>query len=228
MKKAIIFLFIMYPMVGFAQVNIYINGIAGSYQMNDMKSLQKEIKSQFIENTIPIGATYKFPMSLQGEFKIEYESEQLFTYGGFINYAMTKGRLFYGDYSGRTTANQNINRIVIGAIGTIKLNELWSYYSKLGINLSSLNLAFDTHVDSMSELQKIGFNSRGLCFEPGFALNIATTSLILQFTGGYELNIQGLTKFAQNSDAYLLVDGRKAYLNWSGFRIGMGIGFTIN
>jgi hypothetical protein len=217
---------IFVPIASLAQVNVYLNGTVGTYAMGDLKSLMENIETQFYQRfDIPLNRTSNFPLSLQGEAKFEIENEY-HTYGGYINYAMTKGRSFYGDYSGETFVDQIVRRVVMGSVGGIKLDNTFCLYGKLGLNMSFMNITSGIALTGIDpETEKLGFNSTGISIEPGFSWTKKHKQFLWQLTLGYEINFQGKSMYNEDSNAYLKNGEEEVKMNWSGIRLGIGMGF---
>src|SRR5688572_22721244 len=108
-----ILLLVLCATTAMAQDNVHVRAIYGTYQMRDLQEFQGELAKDFQNNSMPVKITSTFPASLQVEAGMDFPTE-FHTFGFFVNYAITQGRLHYGDYSGETFAEQNLNRFLLG------------------------------------------------------------------------------------------------------------------
>jgi hypothetical protein len=216
---------------GLAQKSVYVRAVFGTYRMNDMKEFQDELLKDFENNSMPVKITSAFPSSLQVEAGMDFPLENC-TLGFLMNYAITSGRLHYGDYSGETFAEQNLNRILIGFKASTSIAKNLDVYAKVGVGLSSLNLNFETHINgaSSSEKEEVKFKALGLSLEPGVIWQLPYRRFLFSISGGYEINHNGKTKFEElGGDAYLINNNNKpVHLNWSGVRFSTGIAYVLS
>jgi hypothetical protein len=225
-------LIILLPELLLGQRQIYLKSIVGQYTMGDLKQFQDDLISQYNAQGIPLKRELGFPPSVQVEFGVDgvIGRKKANTIGGFANYAITKGQLGYSDYSGETSAAQSLSRFIIGVKSSQSLGHGFSLYAKAGFNYSILSLHFSTNLYSppsaTSKDEK--FHSLGFIFEPGVDWKYKIKNFFLLAQAGYEVNVQGKTLLDSNTNLYLLTNaGDKVIIDWSGFRLGLGIGFTI-
>lgn len=216
------------PALGFGQDIIYFNTIAGTYQMEDLKAFQDELQEDFELDGFPLVGVRNFPASLQWELGVTREEGEI-TYGGFLNYALTEGKLHYSDYSGEVSAELQVLRIMLGGRAAKRFHKDFQAYAKLGINRSQMNLLSSLTLKGGEEqVERMGFYAFGLNLEPGIAWDYSFKNLVFSVSGGYELGLQSKTFFDEYDNAYL-THGREepVILNWSGFRLGVGVGVRL-
>jgi hypothetical protein len=229
MKRLILVLFLL-PITCVAQSEFYIQGIIGQYSMMEMKKFQDELNNDIVSSNISTKIVTDFPMSLQIEAGCDKIYEDNYSLGGYLNYAFTKGRIHYADYSGEIYSNQNVSRILLGGKAAKNLQSGFELYGKLGLNYSMLQLEFVTNIyGAESKFNAFEFYSLGINIEPGISWSYSYKKLLISLQAGYELNLQGKTIFRDNKDAYLLnQDGDKVIINWSGMRLGLGLAYKLN
>jgi hypothetical protein len=214
----------------FAQENIYIRAVYGTYQMQDLKDFQEEMLSDFQNNLIPVKIVSAFPASLQVEAGMDFPTKR-YTFGFLANYAVTSGKLHYSDYSGETFAEQNLNRISIGVKGSTPIARYLDLYAKVSGGLSSLNLNFETHINggSSDAKEEISFKAIGVSVEPGMIYQVPFRNFLFSVSGGYEFNFNGKTKFEElGADTYLVNDNNEPVsIDWSGMRLSVGVAFVL-
>jgi hypothetical protein len=229
MKRSIVILLLHFPFVCLAQKSIYMKAVAGNYWMGDMKGFLDELRKDFV---LPTKTVNNFSMSVQGEVGLDYKIVNRFldeyTVGGFLNYAITRGRANYTDYSGSADLYNDLWRIQIGARGLHPINEQFSIYGKVGLCLSSLKIrsAVALH-GSGSESDEVSFDAYGFTLEPGIQWRKTVyRKIILMGNFGYELNVNSKTNY--DGDSWLIdTNDDPVRLDWSGFRLGVGVGLSL-
>lgn len=211
--------------------NFYINSVVGQYAMSDLRSIQDDELNQYIQATqVQVKKELSFPLSLQIELGGNYNLDSKNGLGVFFNYGLTKGQLGYKDFSGEVLSTQSVWRYSMGVKYFRILTKHFSLYSKFSYVRSDLNLSNQvTALGAILSSTKIDFYSKGYSIEPGFAVSYTLWKRIsAQLVGGYEFNFQGKTFWNDDSNYYLLTgSGNKATIDWSGYRIGLGIIYSI-
>jgi len=231
MMRIIVLIFLLTPAVSPAQPYLYAKAVVGNYFMHDMKELQKKFKTEMEYRNIPAKITSAFPVSLQGEMGVNFTLhnallEQYFL-GGYINYTLTEGRVNYSDYSGSIELAQELVRVGIGAKITYPIKKNLYAYSKMGINISALNLKAKTKIHNAGESSDSeDFTARSINFEPGIQWSKDVRRFRFSASGGYEINYNGK---ATNADGnYMLNDpGDPLFITWGGFRLGGAVEFRF-
>lgn len=198
----------------------------GQYKMNDLKTIQNY---KLLELGMPAQFTENFPWTLQysGEFAMEYTKFSM----GFSYFFRTSGsRISYGDYSG--VINMDITAICNGFGPTIKL----FFYKDAKITIGpgmQIPIMFSRiteknysrileNIQSYSE--KTYSLSMGLFPSLEAEYNFGRFNLGLKI--GYLIDSKGRVMHSNDWTIYL---GNKEYLttDWSGFNVGLRIGYTL-
>jgi len=234
MKEIYVFFALLLPAQAIGQTQTYVNAIVGTYAMNDMKKFQDDLINQYQKIGIDAKRELGFGSSLQLDLGVDkiISEEKSYTIGGFFNYAVTKGQLGYSDYSGETSAVQDLKRYIVGVKGNHGLSYGFGIYVKAGFSYSTLDLSFFTALNSppSTTSQTDNFHSIGFILEPGMNWTYNIKKFFLRVQAGYEVNHQGKTTKDTDNNAYLIFNNsnEKVILDWSGARFGFGIGYTIH
>ncbi|HEX5171500.1 MAG TPA: hypothetical protein VFW11_20120 [Cyclobacteriaceae bacterium] len=220
-------MFLFYISPSLAQ-DIYVKAVAGNYQMENLKKLQREFEATLLSNDIPVSVVSSFPISLQGEFGIDGTLRDGLLLGGFANYAVTEGRVSYSDYSGSVAIVQDLKRVLVGARILYDIGDNFNLYGKVGLNWTRLVIQTETALVGLgtSKEQAADVQSFGVAIEPGIQWSKKFNRIKFEANAGYEGNISGKLK---NDDGAYLIDnnGGPITANWSGFRIGIGLCFSL-
>jgi hypothetical protein len=225
--KLIVFLS---PIVCIGQSKVYFQAVAGNYAMREMKQFQTDLNDDFWSSGFATKVVSDFPKSLQ--VTVGYDkmlSSEKYSIGGFLNYGLTKGRLHYGDYSGQIYADQNVSRLQIGARGSASIAGTFAFYSNIGFNYTKLDLELNSIIYNGSSVNNDHkFHSIGINLEPGFCWSYNYKKLISSLQVGYEINVQGKTVYQEDKQSVLINgSGEKVAIDWSGFRLGIGLGYRL-
>lgn len=210
-----------------AQQMIFIETTVGQYSMRDLKQLQEDLHKQFVDGGLEVKTVTSFPISLQVDAGYLKEFSEKNSAGIYLNYAMTKGRIHYADYSGETYADQVVSRVVLGGKGIVRLSHGFAIYGKLGLNYSMLGMKFVSIIYGNGEDEELlRFHSLGFNAEPGVLWTYPKGKFSFDIHAGYELNVQGKTLYNESSGAYLQTEaGGNVIINWTGIRTGIGINY---
>jgi len=227
--KGLLLAILLFPIVCVAQSKFYIQGIIGQYSMKGMKKFQEELNSDINESGYPTEVVTDFPLSLQVELGFDRYFGDDYSIGVYLNYAFTKGRIHYRDYSGEMYSDQDISRIVLGGKASKFLDYGFSLYGKAGLNYSMMELQFVTDIyGAGSNTEGFEFYSIGVNIEPGISWLYSYKNFSFSTQFGYELNLQGKTMFKESEDAHLLnQDGDKVIIDWSGLRLGLSLAYIL-
>ncbi|MGC3945726.1 MAG: hypothetical protein QM762_14595 [Chryseolinea sp.] len=210
-----------------AQGSLFVEATVGQYSMQTLKQLQTEMQKQFVDGGIEMKTVTEFPISLQVDAGYLKELSDKYDFGGYLNYAMTKGRIHYADYSGETYADQNVSRVVLGAKGISRLRNRFALYGKLGVNYSMLGMEFVADIYGVGKDDEMHrFHSLGVNIEPGVLWTYNRGMFSFDIHAGYELNAQGKTFSDGGSGSYLQTqEGGNVNINWTGVRAGVGVNY---
>ncbi|SHG53780.1 hypothetical protein SAMN04488109_0722 [Chryseolinea serpens] len=226
MKSLVLFFLLCLSFWSTAQSRLYGSVIAGTYQMGDMKALQRDIRDGYIREGIPVKSVTSFSASLQGELGYEIRLRKI-TLGGFVNYAMTEGRIAYADYSGAMAATQQLKRVALGVKFMRDLGHHLHLYGKLGVCKTFLDIKSETNFSTgHSYGNGYSFDAVGATFEPGVEWEHDVKRFTFFAQAGYEINVNGKTKYDDN--IYLENSNNEAiHVNWSGVRVAIGTAFWL-
>lgn len=218
------------PLVTHAQGRVTLTAVAGNYEMKDMKAIQDELQKD-LSLTYPTKVVSEFPMSLQLELGFDFDARGSdITKGLYMNYALTKGRIHYADYSGQVYVDQNVSRFQFGGRLRAQVADNIGFYLKGGVTYSKLDFVSVIELAGAGRQEDIvSLHSWGISAEPGFSWGRDFGRLGMLLNVGFELNFQGKTLLDSNPDAHLLLpNGETAAINWTGARFGASLGYYLS
>lgn len=220
----------------FSQSSFEMSMSYNSYTMGDMKELQiKAQEDAGIEGKIVDAFPMHFGFSAQINIKEIDLNEAKVELGANVSYMSSGSRINYSDYSGYFNFDQLVNRTSIAGIARVflKPEKKFSYGPEVNVIGSLSNLSFETDLNlynSARNTDDLRFSSRSLQLRVNWLsrFNFLQKFYIINKVG-YEIDIySGKLIFSQNSDAHLLnVRNDPARLDWSGFRINLGVGIYL-
>ncbi len=231
MKNIILLLVISLPGYCFSQLHVsFSTGLAG-FNMKEMKEHQSELKAQFPTDVRVVEA---FPAFWFYELSLKGEITNQVRIGGAIGFTSTGGRMSYRDYSGEIECNQMTTALIAAIQSEVILNPNAklpiSLTCKTGADFSRYNLDISVDVNNTKDADNIKLNSINLFIEPGItACKRIVGKLSGTLNAGYNINtFKGRQKLVNNNDLFLLdSSGNEIRLNWSGFRLGVGLSVTF-
>jgi hypothetical protein len=226
MKINIILFVLLIPMTARTQPRVYLSGVAGTYLMSDMKAFQKQLHES--ADFLPLKIVSSFPASFQGEAGLVYGlDEGKKTIGGYVNYAYTRGRMHYADYSGSATYDLDLMRIGFGVRGTQRIIKHLSAYAKLGLCVTLLDINSEIVVgDNPADEDNESFHALGVAVEPGLQWEYPYKRFSFYVNGGFEINLNGKTMY--DGDSHLIdSDNNPVKIDWTGVRLGVGVMFRL-
>jgi hypothetical protein len=231
MKKTILFLAILFPGYCFSQLHLsFSSGLAG-FEMQDMKKHQLEIKAQFPADVKIIES---FPSFWFYEFSITGDITSMIRIGSAVGFTSTGGRMHYKDYSGKIESNQNISSVTFAVQSEVLLNvnEKWPVYfvGKVGAAFARYDLDLILEVNDVNDSDNLKLNSTNIFVTPGLSMYKRIVGpLSANLMAGYEVDVsKGKQKLAENNNLFLLDDsGNEVNLDWSGFRVAVGLSIML-
>jgi hypothetical protein len=227
MRRITICVVIFLPTIVSAQWRLHVGTIAGTYKMADMKYIQDELKALF--GYIPFEKVSSFPPSLQCELMIDRKFKNKKILGHYVNYALTRGRAHYADYSGDATLGQDLVRFGTGFKYLAPMGSRGFYfYAKSGIIFTSFSMSVTTKLTGgNAKKSSQSFDAVGYTFEPGLSWQKEYKRFVFYVSSGYELCLNGKTN-SNSYEGYITNrTGGKARIDWSGARIGLGAAMRI-
>lgn len=202
--------------------------------MKDMKAFQEALNDEVGSSGIPTKVVLQYPPSMQLEVGFNKINQNRngtdrYSFGSYLNYAMTRGRLHYQDYSGEVFGNQILRRIVLGGNASAFVSRRLEFYAKIGLNYSMMKIDFSSSINGVgSDSNSSDFHSVGLNLEPGMCLSFPLKRIVISVNTGYEFNVQGTTWLDTNDEVYLVNEnGDQVIVDWSGLRLGLSLGYKL-
>jgi len=222
---------IILPCSCFAQFHVSLStGLAG-FSMKDMKQHQLELKRQFPTDVKVIES---FPSFWFYDLSFTGEITKRIRVGGTAGFTSTGGRMSYRDYSGKIECNQTTTAWTIAIKGEMLANpgSKWPVFftAKTGSAFGLYNLDVLVDVDGDNSKDNVKFQSINVFIEPGItASKNIVGPLSATLSAGYNLNVvMGKQKLYSHNEYYLQNNaGAKVPLDWSGFRVGVGVSVAL-
>lgn len=223
-------IFLMTSMNTKGQVRFSLAMGYGSYGMQDLKDVQEAINQIGI---VDLQALTSFPSYYQYEGGIQYDFKSGFMTGLLVGYGSTGAHSNYSDYSGSITADQLINYTSL----TISLGfvanpfEKWQFSLDLrpAVYFNALKFTLDQQVGAEEVQEEYDFKSRNITLQPTGIVSRKFGAFGIHAIMGYSINVTGgKIVLTDNKDSYLInKSNNPAIADWSGFRIGLGVNFTL-
>lgn len=234
-KYIILITLFLVPNNCFAQLN----GVGfkigyGSFDMNDIKSIQKDVFNNLQINGAEIVESFPmfFDLSLVYQAPITNSMEFKFNLG----FTSTGGRISYSDFSGYYTYDQLANQSYISS--GLKIYHSDSFFKKIGVKsyfellfgygLSSIQFKQELNLYDESSSNKVDFLEHSIFTVPTFGFQLPFHRFKLEPYFGYyfDLILNGLY-LDENIDSRLRIDDRDANASWKGIRTGLIILFNF-
>ena len=201
----------------------------GTYAMNDLKAIQKELQNI---NDIPLKGTDNYPPFICFGLDLIPVLTKNFGLGFTSSYHSTGARNHYADYSGSLTEDFLVNDLNLGIDGIvtkiISKNLLLSGEIKSGIKFTKLQSKSSLKLFEQNETENQSFKSESWWIEPQINIEkLLIKNIYFYIFLGYEFNTNGTLFLTSNRDLYLQINNSKASANWSGLRAGLGLSFKI-
>ncbi len=231
MKRYLCSFLLLFPITLFSQAIISFNQGYGLYAMRDIKKIQSDATS-----TIPVKMhnNMSFPGYWYYELSSQYVIMDELLVGGSFTYGSTAGRSSYSDYSGSITFDQ---RLVFYSLSASLGKNMTLDNEKTQITVDAKPTLLMTHtyfdfnqsIGQQSQKDSYQFNSVNLAIQPTISILHPFGKFILRGGVGFHANLlSGKMNLNENDDAYLQDSkGDPVYVNWSGLRISLGVGYQI-
>jgi hypothetical protein len=204
--------------------------------MSDLKGVQNELLNDMTLNNIPAKIIDSYPSyyGFKGGLLIPLQEQESYTIsaGGIAEYTSTGGRIHYQDYSGEIRADQIVEAWSLGGMIEYKI-----HYSEVFDLLlqgstqyffSSLKYTLILQVGNNNDTEKPQFHSSSFGIEPCIIPTVKYYGFQLGLSLSYLFFIPTNLEYDQVSNAYLLnKHGDKVNIDWSGFRIGVLISYSL-
>lgn len=231
MKNIILFVVIIFPGYCFSQAHVsFSTGLAG-FNMQEMKKHQSELQAQFPTD---VKIMESFPAFLFYELSVTGKVRDRWRIGGAIGFTSTGGRMHYRDYSGEIECNQFTTAWMIAIQSELLLNpkgKLPLYFTgKIGAVFGRYDLDLFSEVNNVPNSESLEFRSCNIFIEPGLMMSKCIVGILsAHLTAGYNVNMyKGSQKLTDNTDLFLQDNsGNEVRLDWSGFRLGVGLSIVF-
>lgn len=211
-----------------AQAILHFQTGYGTYNMDDMKALQKNIAAGF-----PAEAkiTSAFPAFLYYEGGLNITVHREIFFGANFGYGSTGGRVMYSDYSGKIVSDQLLHYFSftasMGLNFALDEKESWFIRGDLrpGFMLTDLKITETDQIGSQSNSDYIKFSSKGFSLQPTVTGIKRLGRLGVELEAGYFISIKpGKLTYEKQKDAYLVGSNNEPlHANWSGIRMALGV-----
>ena len=231
MKRIFLIAIIILPAHCFAQVHASLSTGLGGFAMNDMKKHQMELKAQF-----PVGVKVikSFPSYWFYDLSITGNVSDRVRVGGTIGFMSTGGRMDYRDYSGSIGCDQIATTWTPAFRGDVLINpkSQWPVYytTRIGAAFGLYELNAYSDINGDEDRNNIKFQSINAFIEPGFIVTHKVAGpLSVTVSAGYNIAVfKGKQKFSTDNSLFLLNNSNeKITLDWSGFRLGIGLSVNL-
>ena len=203
----------------------------GTYAMKDLKEVQSRMSTSPSPD-IKLKTVTQFPrwigLDIEGAWQFP-KVELVFEAG----YNATAGRLSYADYSGSLTYDQHINGFFYGSGITGRLNKSLHHVKSIGIKTTFIysQLKMDNKaiaMDQVVESEHYEFSSFNIQLSPLLRYEYFRENFFVysEVRLNWDAIKDPLTLQGQK-DAYLTVGNDKARADWTGIRIGAGVGYRF-
>lgn len=236
----IAFAVLLLPCAALAQISISFSGGYGSWSMKTMKEWQENYRNSF---PVEARTLADYPEHFFFEAAITQQREE-WVRGLAITTGTTGGRVYYSDYSGTISLDQDLAYYALSGIIGKALNAnteklLLVASVRPGVILSRMSYDFEQVIyDGESESLNNGFSSYNFTVQPGFSVVRRFGRLGVEAQVGYLLSIisgkltyddqSKIPADQRNVDYLIYGDQIPVHTNWSGYRISLGISFQLN
>lgn len=214
-------------------VMVSFHPVYGGYEMKSMKHFQEELFTDAVQMDLPFKIVDDFPAYIGYELQIGMDNDDL-EYGLQFGGRSTGGRVSYSDYSGKYNIDNELRSFEVGTYIGLKAHESAKINFMMtvlfGVSFTNLNLISDFHLtDQEPQIETVDFASKNFLFAPGLKVRWTITKILFaDFTARYDIQAPGKLRLSDDKRAHLENKKEEAVrANWSGFRIGIGLGFKI-
>ncbi len=237
LKKFLFLLFVLPPLHSlFGQrITVAVTVQYGSYRMKDLQDLQNEQASTIYDSLkTRTNVLYAFPAYSGGQLSVGYTKQRRY-FHFTAAYNATGGRLSYEDYSGKIKIDKRIEGYSValgygysvfdtGKLKVYPFLSMGATYSKL----TTENLV-EIYVSSEKTFVSNTYSSLQFFLKPELMLECyLTKSIFIGGSVGYFQQLSATSQKDQNGTRLTGKNNNDVHADWSGLRIGAGIGIQIN
>lgn len=232
--------FLLFPCAAWAQISVSLSAGYGSWAMKSMKEWQEEYRNSFPVEGKTLGS---FPPYLYYDASIVQQSDQWIR-GLAVSNGSTGGRIYYSDYSGKTSMDQSLSFYALSGIIGRTLNRnteklLITGSMRPGVTISKMSYDYEQVIyDAGSENISNKFSSYSLTIQPAVSLIRKFGRIGVEVLAGYHLIVvggklvyddeSGIPSNQGNVDYLIKNDKGPVTSNWSGYRLSLGISVQLN
>ncbi|HEX6891053.1 MAG TPA: type IX secretion system membrane protein PorP/SprF, partial [Chryseolinea sp.] len=207
----------------------------GSFNMNDLKDLQSGQAKNISDSLHTSPKTvYDFPSYWGFRVSTSYVKNRN-SYSFYVGYNTTGGRIHYSDYSGVIKLDKQVSNtnFSLGYSYAMLNSQRFKLTAGIGVGIALSTIdaenLVEIYVSEEKDQSTTKYHGHQFFTTPEICFSYAPLKfLYLELTAGYH---QQLSSSAMHDDsAGDLIDnsGEKVSPNWSGYRLGAGIGYKIN
>jgi len=208
-----------------------------SFEMNDMKKIQRDYVQYFSYHDISVKTITSFPpyfgYSVGLLYGIKKPDGLPIFWGITAGFNSTGSRANYGDYSGTIGFDQTVTATYAGLTNETTVSSIGKMHISIDINAlvlqSHLTMTERSGNEEHMEEETYRFESVSFGFQPDVALNIPIGINFLKFSLGYLIYPPKSVHLKGHKKATLRLDeDEDATLGWSGLRIGVSYTLLYN
>ena len=207
----------------------------GSYDMSDLKDLQSEQAKNISDslNTSP-KTMYNFPAYWGFRVSTRYVKNR-HNYSFDVGYNTTGGRIHYSDYSGEIKVDKKVSNtnFALGYSYALLNSEHFKLSAGIALGIAFSTIDAENLVEIYVSEEKVQYtreyHGHQLFTSPEICFSYAPFKfLFLELTAGYHYQLNSSAMHDDSAGDLKNNKGGNVSPNWSGYRLGAGIGYKIN
>ena len=207
----------------------------GSYDMSDLKDLQSEQAKNISDslNTSP-KTMYNFPAYWGFRVSTRYVKNR-HNYSFHVGYNTTGGRIHYSDYSGEIKVDKKVSNtnFALGYSYALLNSEHFKLSAGIALGIAFSTIDAENLVEIYVSEEKVQYtreyHGHQLFTSPEICFSYAPFKfLFLELTAGYHYQLNSSAMHDDSAGDLKNNKGGNVSPNWSGYRLGAGIGYKIN
>ena len=207
------------------EIKIEFNSGMGSYDMNDLK----ELNAYYLKN-LPVAAkiTDNFPTQPFYSIGLIYQTNSMFSFGLTGSFVTTGSRISYKDYSGELVYDNVVKAYSPGIqFGLILVDKKLHLSQETNISYAFTNLEMKEKI--INQASEDDFKSNSILLEPRLRVSYLIDRFELGAKAGYLIDFGSKYYLDGKNDSFLQNPQSDNSLKnkWSGFRLGLFVGFVF-
>ena len=208
------------------EIKIEFNSGIGSYAMNGLKDLN----AYYLKN-LPVVAkiTDDFPIQPFYSIGLIYQTNSIFSVGLTGSFVTTGSRISYKDYSGELVFDNVVKAYSPGIqFGFVLVDKKLHLSQETNISYAFTNLEMKEKI--INQTDENVFKSNSIMLEPRFRVSYLINRFELGAKAGYLIDFGGKYYLDGKKDSFLQNPQSDNSLKnkWSGFRLGLFVGFAFD